>query len=89
MPEDKIVDLPVADTLRPDQALAEAMKCADGFENIMIIGIHEGDHYCVHSSMDLERALFILETEKGRVMANATARALVAETPFGDFINDA
>ncbi len=85
--DDMIEDFPTAVTLRPAQAIAEALKDADILEDVMIIGItKDGCCYCVHSQMLKERALFILEIERGRIMASNTASALVTETAFGDFI---
>lgn len=58
-----VIDLPPAETLRPDQAIAELGKLA--WDEVIGIGVTtEGDLEVINSAMTAERALWLIEWAK-------------------------
>jgi hypothetical protein len=58
-----IVDLPPAETLRPDQAIGEMTKLA--WDEVIGIGVTtEGEFEVINSAMTAERALWLIEWAK-------------------------
>ena len=58
-----VIDLPPAETLRPDQAIGELGKLA--WEEVIGIGVTaEGDFEVINSAMTAERALWLIEWAK-------------------------
>ena len=81
MTTDNVTELPLSDFLRPEQALAEALKDVDKMESVMIIGITKDErHFAIHSQVARDRALYILEHEKFRVMAPSAWDSIMNET---------
>jgi len=65
-----IVDFPISDTLRPEQAIAEMAK--SGWEQVIGIGVTaEGEFQVINSEMSAERALWLLEWGKRWAMGLA------------------
>jgi hypothetical protein len=58
-----VIDLPPAETLRPDQAIGELGKLA--WDEVIGIGVTvEGDFEVINSAMTAERALWLIEWAK-------------------------
>ncbi|HNQ98347.1 MAG TPA: hypothetical protein PKN52_00025 [Trueperaceae bacterium] len=58
--ENRVVEMPRSDHLRPEQALAEASKT--DWDEVIVIGIDKSGAFdMVNSEISLERALFLLE----------------------------
>jgi hypothetical protein len=56
----RVVDFPIAGTLRPAQALAEAAKV--GWSQVIALGLTEdGEFQVINSDLTAERALWLLE----------------------------
>jgi hypothetical protein len=56
----RVVDFPIAGTLRPAQALAEAGKVA--WSQVVALGLTEdGEFQVINSELTAERALWLLE----------------------------
>jgi len=59
----RVIDLPIAETLRPEQAVGEAAKVR--WTQVLVVGFTEaGDFEVVNSDMTAERALWLLEWGK-------------------------
>src|SRR6266404_127618 len=58
-----VIDLPPAETLRPDQAIGELGKVA--WDEVIGIGVTvEGEFEVINSAMTAERALWLIEWAK-------------------------
>ena len=58
-----VIDLPPAETLRPDQAIGELGKLA--WEEVIGIGVtSDGEFEVINSAMTAERALWLIEWAK-------------------------
>jgi hypothetical protein len=56
----QVIDFPIAQTLRPAQAIGEAAKVAWG--QVVVVGMTAaGDLQVINSDMTAERALWLLE----------------------------
>ena len=56
----RVVDFPIAGTLRPEQALAEAAKVA--WTEVLALGLTEaGEFQVINSALSAERALWLCE----------------------------
>ena len=59
----RVIDFPIAETLRPEQAVGEAAKVR--WTQVLVVGFTEaGDFEVVNSDMTAERALWLLEWGK-------------------------
>jgi hypothetical protein len=59
----RVIDFPIAETLRPEQAIGEAAKVR--WTQVLVVGFTEaGDFEVVNSDMTAERALWLLEWGK-------------------------
>lgn len=60
---EKIIEFPITDSLRPEQALAIAQKTP--WQQCLIIGLNdEGGYQIINSEMPCERAVWLLEWAK-------------------------
>lgn len=58
-----VVDFPLSDSLRPDQAAAEIGKV--GWQDVIGLGVTtQGDFEVINSAMTSERALWLIEWAK-------------------------
>ena len=59
-PGGRVIDFPIAETLRPEQAIGEAAKIS--WRQVLVVGFAEaGELEVVNSDMTAERALWLLE----------------------------
>lgn len=59
----RVVDFPISETLRPEQAVGEVVKAQ--WQQLIAIGLTaEGDFEVINSEMSAERALWLLEWGK-------------------------
>lgn len=85
---DNVTELPLSEHLKPEQALAEAMKDASEYDKIMILAVRkDGTHISIHSHITQEQGLYIVEYEKTRIMIQCSFSHLLAETPLGDYVD--
>ena len=59
----RVIDFPIAQTLRPEQAIGEAAKLP--WSEVVTLGLTEGgDFQVINSDMTADRALWLLEWGK-------------------------